>query len=356
MRFNLALILCTAVVGLSACDDTCEPYYYDNDIAVEERRNPNTGLCEPWGTYPGGNSCDDVYLAGNSNNTAEPIPDWPQCYGQCSGLDEQTCQSTPGCQAGYTGNGVEWAFYECWQTTDYSWDQRDCELLDAYACVTRDDCVKRHDSYQRAEGAKAPALVIPLGNFIECASEEDAPQGCYSDGECGVGYTCTAEEECLPPPGCVPGAPCDDVCYGYCVPDGTDPGTCDGVVTCERVEPNCPTGTVPGVKDGCYTDVCIPLSECGGNHAVGKCYGEVACDVEAPACPDGTLPGLEVGGCWTGYCIPVNMCEVAPACLTMSTEAQCISREDCTALYEGVDCTCNGDVCDCTSWNYASCE
>ena len=74
------------------------------------------------------------------------------------------------------------------------------------------------------------------GNFAACASESF--QGCYSDEECGSGFDCTADTECLPPPGCGPGDTCPAVCYGRCVPDGSDPGQCledfTGEILCDE--------------------------------------------------------------------------------------------------------------------------
>lgn len=40
-----------------------------------------------------------------------------------------------------------------------------------------------------------------------------------------------------------------------------DPGTCEGAA-CRQAEPSCPSGTTPGVANGCYTGACIPNTFC----------------------------------------------------------------------------------------------
>ena len=91
------------------------------------------------------------------------------------------------------------------------------------------------------------------------------------------------------------------------------------------------------------------------NPDVGSCVGAVICLVmEPPDCPSGTLPGIK-DGCYTGYCIPLDKCDALPQCDGLA-ETQCVERVDCTPLYEGVDCTCNGADCTCASWEFQSCE
>jgi hypothetical protein len=69
----------------------------------------------------------------------------------------------------------------------------------------------------------------------------------------------------------------------------------------------------------------------------------------------GTLPGV-VNGCWSGYCIPTYSCEIA-ACETLSSEAACSARGDCTPVYLGTDCTCTmSGGCTCTTETYERCE
>jgi hypothetical protein len=86
----------------------------------------------------------------------------------------------------------------------------------------------------------------------------------------------------------------------------------------------------------------------------GTCYGEVLCDSLPPDCPVDSLPGIK-DGCWTGFCIPATDCGPPPACQNLG-ENECVTRDDCDALYEGIDCTCDDTGCDCADWLFDSCE
>lgn len=50
--------------------------------------------------------------------------------------------------------------------------------------------------------------------------------------------------------------------FELCVPEGTHPGSCRGAVTCRALPPSCPTQTTPGISGGCYTGACIPTDLC----------------------------------------------------------------------------------------------
>ena len=70
------------------------------------------------------------------------------------------------------------------------------------------------------------------------------------------------------------------------------------------------------------------------------------CERVEPACPAGTTPGLR-NGCYTDYCIPLGACEAAPPCEEIPAEATCIAREDCAPFYRGENCTCDAQACTC---------
>ena len=130
--------------------------------------------------------------------------------------------------------------------------------------------------------------------------------------------------------------------------------TCTGDVFCDEPPPECPADTLPGIKDGCWTRYCIPLSACEDR---GSCTGEVLCDSIPPTCEAGTTPGI-LDGCWTGFCIPLDECEDPPvACNEIGNETQCIGRADCSALYEGIDCVCDEfGACECAEWLFVECQ
>lgn len=274
--------------------------YYDPGL-----RNPETGQCEYWGG--GGGQCD---ACGNCPPVGEgeaPTPTWGSCESGCEGLDQATCEATPACRAIFVDGDVP-TFAACWPTdTSGPIQGGACDGLGAFDCSLHDDCSAVHGALDDGD----PGLVQAIGNFSYCIDE-------------GGG--------------------------------GSQVGSCEGMPTCELATPACPEGTTPGISGDCYTGYCIPLEDCGdGAPDPGSCYGEVTDDQAPPACPEGTLPGVS-NGLYTGYCIPEGACEEAPACAETIGEASCIARADCTPIYEGQDCVCEGDVCECAEWTFSHCE
>ncbi len=106
---------------------------------------------------------------------------------------------------------------------------------------------------------------------------------------------------------------------GVC--DRDDP-TCESdgsMLACRRVAPPCERGTVPEVRDGCYTDACFTWAEC-----------EAATCVELTVDPDSRLYSRLEGTSFNNAC---------------RSDADCnrggCSREVCSAD-EGVITTCEG--------------
>ena len=309
----LPLLLSSCVIFTGGGEPPCEDSLLEPAPSIE-KRDPNSGLCSTFGGGGGGGGG----TCGNWGGDERPgLPtedaDWATCYQGCEGLDEVACQVTPSCRVAYGDTGGQRIFLECWGTAPSGPIQGACEGLDAYQCSRHDDCSAVHGSLE-APGELDGGFQNALGPFIECLPERPAT-GCYSDLDCGDDVHCNANDVCLPGPGCGGGtgsgqqAPCDEACYGYCVPDiVSDPGECVGEVLCEVVPPDCPSNSYPGILDGC----------------------------------------------WTGFCIPANECEALPECGAL-TEQQCTDRSDCGGIYEGVDCSCNGDACTCTEWDYQRC-
>lgn len=194
----------------------------------------------------GGYDCSDPCAPCPATGAA--LPDWAMCYGACEGLGESACKATPSCRAIYAGS----AYYDCWGVAQSGpVEGGDCSAFDAQTCSRHDDCVAIH------------AVGSPIGSFQSCAAE---------------GTT-------------------------------QDPGSCVGTVTCGTAPPMCPSGTIAGIRNGCYT----------------------------------------------GYCIPYAQCDQLPACSTLG-EAACIMRTDCTPTYAGHNCTCTGTSCTCQSWTFDACQ
>ncbi|MGE0548182.1 MAG: hypothetical protein AB7O24_10945 [Kofleriaceae bacterium] len=143
-----------------------------------------------------------------------------------------------------------------------------------------------------------------------CTTDYDCAGGCYcgDDGICAEAGYCVGDWECAS------GFHCDED-RASCVPD--DGGSCAGPVVCTVVAPSCPQGSVPEIKDGCYTYDCLAIASC----------------------------------------------EVPPACESLTYEADCLAAAGCGGVYTGINCTnpdgsaCQGGAdCDCESFSFNSCE
>jgi hypothetical protein len=122
-------------------------------------------------------------------------------------------------------------------------------------------------------GADVPQPVcqwqcVPVGNTcaaVTCPTGETCEMQCNSAGVCQpvcvptTGGACAAVD-------CGPGYHCEESCAnGACTATciaNQDPGACTGDVLCDSLPPACPMGTVPGIRNGCWTGFCIPESAC----------------------------------------------------------------------------------------------
>ena len=371
------------------CDDKCGPCAYpadDSDGGVPPQTTDG-------GSAPDGMTGTGSGGSGGGSGTADlaPLPNWAQCYSSCDGLDERSCIAQGGCQAAYDefgpyadAPGVQ-NFKGCWATApQYTAPAVSCWDLGAEDCSQREDCSPYFTSYGAPNELVAPefARCAPEPTTSGCAAVDCGPgshceEQCYPcDGQngqpcdsacapmcvpdsyscaavdCGPGYTCVEQCNTMDPTagGMLP----PGECYPTCVPTTTgDPGACTGPVNCLTGEPACPTGTVAGILDGCWTGYCIPEAACGPSDP-GTC-GEPLCDEAPPACPAGTVPGVGASSCWSGYCIPESACPAA-LCEALTTESACAARFDCTAVYTGDNCTCTPNGCSCTDLAFARCE
>lgn len=251
-----ALLVATIAIAATGCD-----MYWgghnggEDDVACPAApavslRDPQNGACESLG-----DGCRGI-----------PFPDWATCSSACDALDEATCRDSSGCRTIYTGvvcpptadckQATTVTFLACWATAPSGpAEGGDCWNDDVQECSRHDDCATVYTS-QEVAGPLAQSL-----SFASCMPE-------------------------LRP---------------------LDPGTCDGQVLCRAAPPACPTGTVPGILNGCYSGYCIPDADCGPKDP-GTCdAGGVRCNLAPPACPTGTEPGVK-DGCWSGYCIPDAAC------------------------------------------------
>ncbi len=184
-------------------------------------RNPTDLTCQSFG---GGGECDPrcgpCPLA-TANADLAPLPSWGSCFSSCEGLSESSCAANDACRV-----------------------VKDADCMISLACET---------DYLGC---------FPTDNFQEPAADCFAIQ----DGEsCSRSSGCTAlhrNEPC----GFVGEGASDAVCprpFAMCVPEGRSPGRCAEPVTCDAVGPDCRSGTVPGIENGCFTGACIPTELCG---------------------------------------------------------------------------------------------
>lgn len=335
-------------VVLTSCIIFDEGKRCEVDVALPApTRNPYTGECESV-QYPGGYGDCDAYdgtdvatppptptepapepnpqpdEGGGADpgtpyrESPEPYPSWGACYSHCEALDEFSCTQTAGCQAAYLNDpdgplDIQGPFFwGCWATSEGYAENEACGDLSAERCVVRDDCGPVYTRYYGAgAGDERTEPAYAAQEFSYCQAEAGAT-GCYGDQDCGAGYDCTADTECLSPPGCGGDQACPAVCYGRCVPNDVPP----------------------------------PLP--------GNCNGDVSCETEQPGCPPGTAAGV-INGCWSGYCIPLSACE-SPDCGSLSTEASCTNASQCGPVYQGSDCTCDASGCTCQTLTYAYCQ
>ncbi|HEY5944719.1 MAG TPA: hypothetical protein VIV40_04480 [Kofleriaceae bacterium] len=290
-------------------------------------RDPYTGNCQ-WNTGCYDNSCGCGYGEGGA---LPPEQDWGACYSTCSNLDEQTCFVTSGCYAAYIDNPAVdgHQFWGCWATAPSGPVQGQCSNLDAYSCSRHDDCIAVFASDAQASNTK----------FEACAPEPSTY--CLDDTTCGANAFCD-HSVCYPDPGCT-NCPncgvCADVCYGVCIPK--DPMACD-VIDCgpgyhcaEQCYPGDPN--MQSCYPVCVQDITCANVDCGAGYTCEQTCttdtnGQVTC---YPTCTP--IP-------------PVATCE------SLTSESDCIGRPDCMPVYDGYDCTCFPDHCECQVLTYDRCE
>ena len=304
MRSILAV---TSLFAALTVTPGCSFYFGDDDddcqwggeapsdpIADPGIRNPETGLCEYYGG--GGGGCDPACgpCADDSYGDRAPLPSWGYCESYCTGLDELTCQATSGCRAAYLET-----------------------------CGT-------------ADAPDAPCDLATQRIFFECwAVDQSGPiQGSCENLD---SWTCSMHDDCV--------AVHADTCNSAESPL-IDPAGCLGnFLSCQ-----------PEVVDdgGCYTDADCALDQyC---NAAEVCLPPPECQTQ----PDSN--GISECGICYGWCVSGEPPPPPPpppiACEQLITEAECVARDDCTPIYEGVNCTCdpNTNTCTCEDWLFTSCS
>lgn len=147
------------------------------------------------------------------------------------------------------------------------------------------------------------------------------------------------------------------------------PGECESDADCKLFEDCCECKGVPVGDDSpickleCDQTVCDAIGVDAAICRLGQCITErldcdaskVVCLAFPPDCPEGQLPGVD-GNCWSGACVPAEICNVVPDCKLCPDGWMCVSDipfgppimacEPIPADCMGEpDCTCAGAVC-----------
>jgi hypothetical protein len=137
------------------------------------------------------------------------------------------------------------------------------------------------------------------------ASDGDSsgPSG-TSAGDTGApGMACTSDDDCVI---------FEDCC------------SCDPMHVDDAQPPMC--------EVDCKATACMAIGITGVHCEQGSCELDdlscnpafVACDALPPDCEPGTLPSI-ADGCWTGLCVPAEVCDVVPDCSACPEDEVCIA-------------------------------
>ncbi len=159
--------------------------------------------------------------------------------------EARSCESSGNSGGAQPDSGIIWG--ACGGT---------CEQLDETACGAADECRVVKDSSCVAGGDCQ-------SSFVGCFAITKA---IYTKVECGRAdaWNCSRD------PGCTAFHSVDPACttadcarpFSFCAQDGIAPGRCWEPVSCPDAAPECPASSTPGVAGGCFTGACIPLSIC----------------------------------------------------------------------------------------------
>lgn len=250
---------------------------------------PNDGRCDVW-------TCDD-----QPDENFRPGPVEPG----------GECRTNDACAAGCYCDDVEGICIE----TGFCNFESDCPA--EFTCDERATC-------------------IPLDDDDGC-DREDGDDCCdEEDGDCND-----------PPPPPPPPTDCQDDsdCLPGCICDDNDmcqeTGFCDSSEDCMDIANE--DGTFTPAECDPIRNTCVPRTP-----PVATCNETITCEVAAPTCAADQTPAI-VEGCYTGECLNRSDCDVPPLalCENILNPSQCQGRLDCQITYDGYDCTCAGEVCDC---------
>jgi hypothetical protein len=168
------------------------------------------------------------------------------CDPACGPCPEQT--QTGGGKGGALAPIPSWGF--CGST---------CDSLDEATCSANINC-------RVVKDASCAVAGNCLTDFIGCFPTDTAIDNTVDCARATDGDTCSRSNACtaLHRSEACPLAT-DAVCprdFAMCIPEGGTPGKCFATALCDSAGPACATGTTAGVANGCFTGVCIPNDLC----------------------------------------------------------------------------------------------
>lgn len=166
----------------------------------------------------------------------------------------------------------------------------------------------------------APPTTTTTGETTTTTTGEPGETQCQVDADCFLHADCCT-------------------CEG--LPIGVDHDVCDGECDQSRCE-------ALGIDRAvCRVGVCeTERLSCGTN--------EIVCDAPPPACPPDHLPET-TPQCWTGECVPANLCDIITDCAACPPHMMCVQNvsfvphhlrcEPIPPACDGVpDCDCAGEL------------
>jgi hypothetical protein len=191
---------------------------------------------------------DDVCLAGAPEPAALPAPQ--------RNPETLTCESFGG-----GGGGCPIGCGPCAEAPSPpipSWGACNgaCESLSESECGQAAGCRVVKDAVCAVRGGC-------FTDFVGCFATDRITDPAVDCFDALDGSSCSRNAECTAYHRVTPAAIAQDARpFALCTPRGKSPGTCHGRVTCTAQAPACPTGMRAGVAAGCYTGSCIPLDIC----------------------------------------------------------------------------------------------
>jgi hypothetical protein len=121
-----------------------------------------------------------------------------------------------------------------------------CRVVKDAACAIRGNCITDFLGCLPTDQSTRPD--------VDCFAARDGFT-CSQSAACTAYHRGSANQRDEGPPQQVRA-------FATCAPEGKSPGSCFAKVTCTRQAPACPVGSRAGVAEGCYTGGCIPLDVC----------------------------------------------------------------------------------------------